>query len=597
MHSHSSKSADEAETSAHSDRIQRIRSRLGDRSIVLVGMMGAGKTSVGRRLANRLGLPFVDADAEIERAAGMTIPEIFESLGEAAFRDGERRIIARLLAGNPAVLATGGGAFMDEGSRKAIADQGISIFLRAEFDVLIKRVRKRSNRPLLRTPDPEGTLKKLIAARYPVYSEAALTLDSRDAPHELVVEDALSALDGYLSRQGPPMTSTDAPPNPTPTDPIVVPVNLSSSSYRILIGPGLIDRAGSFLAELNPEAKVAIVTDDIVAGLHLQRLHKALDARQMLHSDVIVRHGEASKDWETLQSVCNALLEAKLERRDLVLALGGGVVGDLAGFAASITRRGLRVVQLPTTLLAQVDSSVGGKTGINTRHGKNLVGTFHQPALVLADTSVLDTLPSREYRAGYAEVVKYGLLGDLPFFEWLEGRWERIRGDGPERVHAVAASCRAKAAIVMRDEREDGERALLNLGHTFGHALERHAGFDGARLVHGEAVAIGLAMAFRYSQRLGLISGQDVERVNRHLVQAGLPTTLADIPGERPSASALLDAMAQDKKVQRGRLTFVLVRGIGRAFVERNVAADDMSRFLAEEGALASPAERRESGR
>ena len=277
------------------------------------------------------------------------------------------------------------------------------------------------------------------------------------------------------------------------------------------------------------------------------------------------------------------MLDARIERGDLVVALGGGVVGDLAGFAAAVVRRGVRLVQIPTTLLSQVDSSVGGKTGINARQGKNLVGAFHQPSLVLADTALLDTLPMRELKAGYAEVVKYGLIDDPGFFEWCEANWRRIFAGGPERDRAVAQSCRAKAAVVVRDEREDGDRALLNLGHTFAHALERVTAYDSARLVHGEAVAIGLALAFRFSARLGLCSGQDAGRVEAHLTSAGLPTALAQVPGGCGDPDELLAAMAQDKKVKDGALTFILARGIGQSFVARGVDPDAVRGFLADE--------------
>ena len=267
-----------------------------------------------------------------------------------------------------------------------------------------------------------------------------------------------------------------------------------------------------------------------------------------------------------------------------MVALGGGVVGDLAGFAAAILRRGVRLVQVPTTLLAQVDSSVGGKTGINAPQGKNLIGAFHQPSLVIADTALLDTLPRREMRAGYAEVAKYGLIDDPAFFAWCEANWADIFAGGPAREHAVAANCRAKAAVVVEDEREEGRRALLNLGHTFAHALERIVGYDSTRLVHGEAVAIGLCLAFRFSARLGLCPAEDATRVARHLAAAGLPTRLADVPGGAGSTQDILSAMAQDKKVKAGRLTFILARGIGRSFIAPDIGTEALADFLAEEG-------------
>jgi 3-dehydroquinate synthase len=274
------------------------------------------------------------------------------------------------------------------------------------------------------------------------------------------------------------------------------------------------------------------------------------------------------------------LIEARVERGDLLIALGGGVIGDLAGFVASAVRRGLDFVQMPTTLLAQVDSSVGGKTGINSRHGKNLVGAFHQPILVLADTAVLDTLPARQMRAGYAEVAKYGLIGDAAFFAWLEQNWQEIFSGGPAREHAVTKSCQMKADIVARDERESGDRALLNLGHTFGHALEAAAGFS-SRLLHGEAVAIGMTLAFAFSAQRGLLPAAEADRVQKHLAGVGLPTRIADIPGVLPDVNTLMDLIGQDKKVKRGRLTFILARGIGRSFIAPDIEFDDVHNFLA----------------
>ena len=281
--------------------------------------------------------------------------------------------------------------------------------------------------------------------------------------------------------------------------------------------------------------------------------------------------------------MCDAILAARLERGDLVLAFGGGVVGDLAGFAAASVRRGMRFVQMPTSLLAQVDSSVGGKTGINSAHGKNLIGAFHQPSLVIADSGVLETLPKRELAAGYAEIVKWALIGDAAFFDWLDANTSEIFAGGPARDIAIAKACAGKAGVVMRDERESGERALLNLGHTFGHAFERLTHYNGTRLVHGEGVAIGLACAFRFSQALGLCAADDVARVTAHLKACGLPTEIADIPGFDADADGILEAMYQDKKVERGALTFILVRGIGQAFIAKGIAGDEVRTFLEHE--------------
>lgn len=373
-----------------------------------------------------------------------------------------------------------------------------------------------------------------------------------------------------------------APPARNASGPVAVPVPLGERAYDILVGRGLLAGAGGRIAALGARA-AAVVTDEHVAPLYAEGLARALGEAGMRTALVTVPAGEASKSYARLAEVCDALLAARIERGDLVVALGGGVIGDLAGFAAAVLRRGVRLVQVPTTLLAQVDSSVGGKTGINSPYGKNLVGAFHQPSLVIADTALLDTLPVREVRAGYAEVAKYGLIDDEPFFRWCEANWQGVFSGGPERDHAVAQSCRAKAAVVVRDEREDGDRALLNLGHTFAHALERIVAYEAARLVHGEAVAIGLALAFRFSARLGLCPEADAARVEAHLAGVGLPTRLAHVPGGCGSADALLEGMAQDKKVKGGALTFILARGIGQSFVARGVEPGAVRSFLAGE--------------
>ncbi len=364
--------------------------------------------------------------------------------------------------------------------------------------------------------------------------------------------------------------------------PTTVAVDLGPRSYEVRIGTGLIGRVGAELAPLLRRKRVAILTEERVAALHLPALQAALDAAGIAHASLALPPGEATKGWDGLRAATEFLLDEKVERRDLVIALGGGVVGDLAGFAAAILRRGVRFAQIPTTLLAQVDSSVGGKTGINTRHGKNLVGAFHQPSLVLADIDLLGTLPARDVLAGYGEVVKYGLLGDAAFFDWLEVNAPAMAaGDTAARAHAVRRSVEMKAGIVARDETEEGERALLNLGHTFCHALESATGYCD-RLLHGEGVAIGCALAFELSARLGLCAQEDPSRLRAHLRAMGMKVDLADIPGELPGPEALLALMAQDKKVIDGRLRFVLARGIGRAFVAEDVPPDTVRTLLAD---------------
>ncbi|MEM1286170.1 MAG: 3-dehydroquinate synthase [Pseudomonadota bacterium] len=360
-----------------------------------------------------------------------------------------------------------------------------------------------------------------------------------------------------------------------------VSVALGDRSYDIVIGANLLGEIGPHMAAAAPGSRALIITDENVAVQHLATAQESLKASGIDSKACVLAPGEGTKSWQGIEVATSAILDARLERGDLIIALGGGVIGDLAGFAAAITRRGMRFIQAPTSLLAQVDSSVGGKTGINTRHGKNLIGAFHQPALVLADTQTLTTLPDRELRAGYAEVVKYGLIDDLAFFEWLEvNGTSLLAGDEALRQDAIARSCEAKARVVAADELEGGRRALLNLGHTFGHALEVLNGYDPAKLVHGEGVAIGMVLAHHFSQFLGHCSGQDVERVIRHLDAVGLPTDIAAIPSFEPTPDDLVAAMKQDKKVSRGALTFILTRGIGQSFVAKDVPEDQVRAFL-----------------
>jgi 3-dehydroquinate synthase len=372
-------------------------------------------------------------------------------------------------------------------------------------------------------------------------------------------------------------------------EPRRVPVALGDRAYDILIGPDLVARAGEHCAPHIPKRRAIVVTDDAVAKLHLQPLVAALQSSGIDAPAVVVPAGEASKDFAEFGRLMERLLDHRPDRDTVLIALGGGVVGDLCGFAASVLLRGVDFIQVPTTLLAQVDSSVGGKTAINTRHGKNLVGTFYQPRLVLADTGVLDTLPRRELLAGYAEIAKYGLIDDEPFFAWLERNGQAvIDGDAGARTEAIARSCVSKARIVALDEREQaGVRDLLNLGHTFGHALEKETGYGGD-LLHGEAVAIGMVLAFDMSAALGLCAAADARRVRAHLEAVGLPVSPLTIPGANVrgwDAARLVDHMRTDKKNRDGKLTFILARGIGQSFVRRGVegeaALDTMRRALA----------------
>lgn len=543
------------------------------RSIVLVGLMGAGKTTIGRKLAARLGLPFRDADIEIERAAGRSIAEMFAVWGEAEFREGERRVIARLLSGGPIVLATGGGAFMDPHTRALIRARARSVWLRCPLAILVRRVRGRTHRPLLAGGDAREILAGLMEIRHPIYAEADIMIDCEDDSTEHTTQTVLSALESHQATHR-------------------VRVTLERSAYDIAIGPGLIGRAGVLLAPILPQKRAMIVTDETVAALHLPVLRAALQAAGIEAGIVVVPPGEASKSLDGFARVTAALLEAEVERRTTVIALGGGVVGDLAGYAAAAVMRGLPFVQIPTTLLAQVDSSVGGKTGINTRFGKNLIGAFHQPLAVLADTAALATLPARERRAGYAEILKAGLIGDAALFDWcLANGMAIVSNDAALQAEAIERACAFKAGIVSDDEREekpDNGRALLNLGHTFAHALEAELGYDG-RLLHGEAVAVGLGLALQLSARLGHGPARDAETVTTHFESIGMPGSIATLSarlGVTFSSTSLLGHMRRDKKMRDGKLAFIMSRGIGRAFTSRDVAPAAVAALLLDEGCI-----------
>ncbi len=521
-----------------------------DRSIVLVGLMGAGKTAIGKRLAAQIGLPFFDADQEIERAAGASIAEIFAKHGETHFRAGEKRVIQRLLSQGPIVLAPGGGAFMDPQTRDIILKRAVSIWLRCPLPVLLQRVLGRTHRPLLNAGDPAEILQRLSEQRSPLYAQADIIIDGSEAPIQVTTNNVISALKTY-------------------TPPRRVEVTLSQSTYEVLIGDGLLASAGGRMLRVMAQPRCVIITDETVASLYLKTLENSLAEVGITYSSITIPPGESSKSFATWINVVETLLAQKIDRSTAIVALGGGVVGDLAGFAAAATLRGLPFIQIPTTLLAQVDSSVGGKTGINSHLGKNLIGAFHQPQLVLADTSLLHTLPPTERRAGYAEIIKTGLIADAGFYEWCEIHAESILADDLVRLgEAIEKAIKFKATIVSNDEREtkpDNGRALLNFGHTFAHALEAETGY-GQGLLHGEAVATGMVLATHLSQSLGLCPAEDTIRLRKHLQNVGLPTQIAGLP-----ANKLLAHMKQDKKMRSGKLTFVLTRGIGQAFTSNEV--------------------------
>jgi shikimate kinase/3-dehydroquinate synthase len=425
----------------------------------------------------------------------------------------------------------------------------------------------RDNRPLLNGVDREETLRGLMQQRHPIYAEADMVVDCGDEPPDFTTSNVMNALMDWKPARR-------------------LHVVLPSASYDVVIGDNLLARAGALLAPKLPQKRAVVITDQNVAALHLKTLMSGLAETAFSASAIIVGGGETSKNMDTYLNVVDQLLEAGVERRTAVIALGGGVVGDLAGFAAATTLRGLPFVQIPTTLLSQVDSSVGGKTGVNTRRGKNLVGAFHQPKIVLADTGTLETLPPRELRAGYAEIAKAGLIGDPAFFDWCERHGKGVvSGDREAQAEAIKRACAFKAGVVGDDEREekpnDG-RALLNLGHTFGHALEAEYGYDGG-LLHGEGVAIGLGLAFKLSARLGLCPPADAERVIAHVSGVGLPADLSML-NRRFSAATLIAHMRRDKKMRDGTLHFVLARSIGQAFTTADVPPDAVTDLLREEG-------------
>ncbi len=525
-------------------------------NIFLVGLMGAGKTTIGRQLARKLGLRFVDTDHEIEARTGATIPWIFEIEGEGSFRRREADMIRELSGQQGLVLATGGGAVLNPGSRALLAERGTVIYLRATIGSILQRTSHDKNRPLLQTADPRSKLEELLAQRDPLYREIAdLVIDTGRPNVQSMVQTILDQLAAQEARRAQKLASDpmNAMTLPAPT---ILNVELAERSYPITIGPGLLDDA-ALLARHIDGGKAAIVTNTTVAPLYLARVAGALKAGGHEVVEIVLPDGEEFKTWESLNLVFDALLKARCDRKTTIVALGGGVIGDLAGFAASSYMRGVPFVQVPTTLLSQVDSSVGGKTGINHPLGKNMIGAFYQPRAVIADTATLDTLPARELSAGLAEVIKHGAILDAAYFDWIEANIAKLVACEPEAMaYAIARSCEIKAEVVRKDEREGGLRAVLNFGHTFGHAIEAGLGFG--TWLHGEAVGCGMVMAADLSARLGLVDEATVGRVRSLVKAAGLPTVAPDLGAER-----WIELMAVDKKNEGGEIKFILLKPLG----------------------------------
>jgi 3-dehydroquinate synthase len=522
--------------------------------------MGAGKTTIGRILARKLGKRFVDSDHEIEARTGASIPWIFEIEGEESFRRRESEVIRDLCAEGGMVLATGGGAVLSEGNRALLKSCGTVVYLRANVNSIMVRTAHDKNRPLLQTADPRRKLEELTAQREPLYREIAdLVIDTGRPNVQSMVQTILDQLDALeAKRRGRAAAATSSM---TLQSTISLNVELGDRSYPISIGPGLLADP-TLLARHIQGRQVAIVSNTTVAPLYLERVAAPLRAAGREVIEIVLPDGEQYKTQESLMQVFDALLANKCDRKTTLVALGGGVIGDLTGFAAASYMRGVPFVQIPTTLLSQVDSSVGGKTGLNHPLGKNMIGAFYQPRAVLADTATLGTLPARELSAGLAEVIKHGAIIDAEFFGWIEHNIGKLMArDAQALAHAISRSCEIKADVVRQDEREGGLRAILNFGHTFGHAIE--AGLGYGQWLHGEAVGCGMVMAADLSQRAGLIDVAAVERVRALVRAAGLPVRAPDLGTAR-----WLELMEVDKKNEGGAIKFILLKPLGAPSIQ-----------------------------
>jgi shikimate kinase / 3-dehydroquinate synthase len=530
-----------------------IRDKQASGNIILVGMMGAGKTTVGKLLAKHLGKTFIDSDEEIQRRTGVTIPHIFDVEGEAGFRVRESGVIQEILKQDDIVLATGGGAILNAQNRLLMKQNGIVVYLKSSVHDLWQRTRHDHNRPLLQTENPRAKLQELHDQRDPLYSEAAdMIMHTGKQSVQILLERLQHKLEEMNQMTGSETTLR------------TLNVGLAERSYPIHIGSGLLKRFELLLPHI-PKMRTVIVSNTTVAPLYLGQLVDGLSTNGVQVQTITLPDGEQYKSGESLNTIYDALLSARSERSTPLIALVGGVIGDITGYAAATYLRGVPFIQIPTTLLSQVDSSVGGKTGINHPMGKNMIGAFYQPRVVLADTTTLNTLPDKELRAGLAEVIKYGLIRDLPFLEWLEANIEKLLSrDTAALQYAIARSCQNKADVVGADELESGERALLNLGHTFGHAIENGMGYG--VWLHGEGVAAGTIMAADLSQRLGWLGEGDVSRVRKLFERAGLPVVAPKL-----GTAKYQQLMGLDKKVADGKVRFVLLKALGNAVITGDV--------------------------
>jgi shikimate kinase/3-dehydroquinate synthase len=545
-------------------------------SIFLVGLMGSGKTTIGRALAKKLNMRFIDSDHEIEARTGTTIPVIFEVEGEASFRQREADVIRDLSALDDIVLATGGGAVLLPENRAFLKSRGTVVYLRTGITQILQRTGKDKNRPLLQTPDPRKRLEEMSRQREPLYREVADIVIETGRPNlQYLVYAIMSQINAKASAERPlqsqtpashlssnPMTLQNNDNSDNNDAAITLQVELGERSYPITIGRNLLQDA-DLMAQRIAGKRVVIVTNTVVAPLYLETVTSTLQRAGKQVGSIILPDGEEEKNWSSLMLIFDALLREKCDRHTTLIALGGGVIGDLTGFAAASYMRGIPFVQIPTTLLAQVDSSVGGKTGINHPLGKNMIGAFYQPQAVIADTDTLQTLPARELAAGLAEVIKHGAITDAAFFDWIEANIDQLNAnDSVAMAYAIRRSCEIKAAIVQQDEREGGLRAILNFGHTFGHAIESGLGYG--KWLHGEAVGCGMVMAADLSQRLGYIDDATRERITAVTAAAGLPVTAPDLGKAR-----WLELMQVDKKNEGGEIKFILIKPLGTPLITK----------------------------
>jgi 3-dehydroquinate synthase len=554
-------------------------------SIFLVGLMGAGKTTIGRALAKKLNKRFVDSDHEIESRTGTTIPVIFEIEGEESFRKREADVIRDLSAQQDIVLATGGGAILRAETRAYLKQRGTVIYLRAGINQILQRTGRDKNRPLLQTADPRRKLEELSRQRDPYYREVADFVIETGRPNvQFLVQAILSQLE-LTPKQIADAASTSATSSAQPAanaepamtastfTPVALQVELGERSYPITIGHDLLSNS-ELLTRHVAGKRVAVVTNDKVGPLYLPRVRKLLEDAGKQVTEIVLPDGEEQKTWASLMKVFDVLLAEKCDRKTTLVALGGGVIGDLTGFAAASYMRGVPFVQIPTTLLSQVDSSVGGKTGINHPLGKNMIGAFYQPQAVIADTATLHTLPPRELAAGLAEVIKHGAIIDAPFFDWIEANIGKlVAKDNAALAYSIQRSCEIKADVVRQDEREGGLRAILNFGHTFGHAIENGLGYG--QWLHGEAVGCGMVMAADLSHRLGYIDAVSKDRLTALVKAAGLPVVAPDL-----GAARWLELMEVDKKNEGGAIKFILIKPLGQPLIT-NVPQDALLQTLA----------------